>query len=91
MTRILADLPDGDIKWLDQVAEQQGKSRAAILREAVSLYRGEQPVDGIERFFGMWKNRADTGNAFELFDAQSDHEHEGTDARLSARQRSSDS
>jgi hypothetical protein len=26
MTRILADLPDEDIKWLDQIAAEQGKS-----------------------------------------------------------------
>lgn len=31
MTRILADLPDDDIKWLNQLAAQQGKSRAAVL------------------------------------------------------------
>lgn len=65
MTRILADLPDEDIKWLDRLAEQQGKSRAAVLREAVNSYRGEQAADGIERFFGIWKNRADIGDAVE--------------------------
>ena len=41
MTRILADLPDEDIRWLDRLAEEQGKSRAAILREAVSAYRAK--------------------------------------------------
>ena len=46
MTRILADLPDDDIKWLDRLAEEQGKSRAAILREAVSAYRGDATKDG---------------------------------------------
>ena len=39
MARILADLPDDDIKWLDRLAEEQGKSRAAVLREAVDWYR----------------------------------------------------
>lgn len=63
MTRILADLPDDDIKWLDRLAEHQGKSRAAVLREAVASYRGEQAHDGIERFFGMWKDRDDLGDA----------------------------
>jgi hypothetical protein len=35
MTRILADLPDEDIKWLDQLAAEQGKSpifRSVIAR-----------------------------------------------------------
>jgi predicted transcriptional regulator len=56
MTRILADLPDDDIKWLDRLAEQQGKSRAAVLREAVSAYK-DQPRDDtswIDEGFGLW-------------------------------------
>lgn len=35
MARILADLPDEDIKWLDQRAAEQGRSRSEVLREAV--------------------------------------------------------
>jgi hypothetical protein len=54
MTRILADLPDEDIKWLDRLAEEQGKSRAAVLREAVSAYRAETPKDWPEAGFGIW-------------------------------------
>ena len=40
MTRILADLPDDDIKWLDARAAEKGKSRASVLREAAPGYRG---------------------------------------------------
>lgn len=54
MTRILADLPDDDIKWLDRLAEEQGKSRASILREAVQAYRSETPKDWLEAGFGLW-------------------------------------
>jgi hypothetical protein len=57
MTRILADLPDEDIKWLDQLAAEQGKSRAAILREAVAAYRPETSEGGtswIDKGFGLW-------------------------------------
>ena len=39
MTRILADLPDDDIKWLDARAAEQGTSRASMLREIVAWYR----------------------------------------------------
>jgi hypothetical protein len=39
MNRILADLPDEDIKWLDQLAAEQGKSRAAILSRIIRWYR----------------------------------------------------
>ena len=48
MTRILADLPDDDIKWLDQLAAEQGKSRAAVVREAVEpadVFIGEVDED----------------------------------------------
>ena len=40
MTRILADLPDDDIKWLDARAAEQGKSRTSVLREIVAWYCG---------------------------------------------------
>jgi hypothetical protein len=65
MTRILADLSDDDIKWLDQRAAEQGKSRASVLREAVSAYRGEVAAEGIEKYFGIWKERADIGDSVE--------------------------
>lgn len=65
MTRILADLPDEDIKWLDELAAEQGKSRAALLREAVAAYRPQAPNDWIEQGFGAWKDRDDIGDAVE--------------------------
>jgi predicted transcriptional regulator len=65
MTRILADLPDDDIKWLDQLAAEQGKSRAAVLRDAVAAYRPHAPNDWIEKGFGAWKDRDDIGDAVE--------------------------
>ena len=54
MTRILADLPDDDIKWLDARAAEQGKSRASVLREAVQAYRAEGSDDWLEAGFGLW-------------------------------------
>lgn len=62
MTRILADLPDEDIKWLDQLAAEQGKSRASVLREAVSAYRAEpSSMAWIREGAGAWKHRTDIG------------------------------
>jgi hypothetical protein len=57
MTRILADLPDEDIKWLDRIAAEQGRSRASVLREAVTTYKSQARGDGsnwIDRGFGLW-------------------------------------
>ena len=57
MTRILADLPDEDIERLDRIAREQGKSRAAVLREAVAAYNA-QPLDSdirwLDEGFGLW-------------------------------------
>lgn len=69
MTRILADLPDEDIKWLDARAAEQGKSRASVLREAVNAYKSEVAADNglawLEEGFGAWKHRTDIGDAVE--------------------------
>ena len=69
MTRILADLPDEDIKWLDARASEQGKSRASMLREAVATYKAQsEPADDlswIDKGFGAWKHRTDIGDAVE--------------------------
>lgn len=65
MSRILADLPEDDIKWLDQRAAEQGKSRASVLREAVAAYRADAPKDWLEVGFGAWKDRTDIGDAVE--------------------------
>jgi len=63
--RILVDLPEDDIHWLDRKAAEQGKSRAALVREAVAAYRAEAPGDWIDRGFGLWKGRTDIGDAVE--------------------------
>lgn len=65
MARILADLPEDDIRWLDARAAEQGKSRASVLREAVSAYRAEAPKDWLKAGFGAWKDRVDIGDSVE--------------------------
>ena len=69
MTRILADLPDEDIKRLDQIAADRGTSRAAVLREAVSVYNPQGStsdiLDWLDAGFGAWKDRTDIGDAVE--------------------------
>ena len=52
--RFLAYIPDEDVKWLDALAKEQGKSRAAVLREAVAAYQRQQMLDGLEAGFGAW-------------------------------------
>jgi hypothetical protein len=57
MNRILADLPNEDIKGRDQLAAEQGKSRAAILLEAVVADKPEPSTNDtswIDQGFGLW-------------------------------------
>jgi len=61
MPRILADLPAEDLRWLDQLAARRGKSRAAMLREAVASYREAAREAGVERYFGIWRERGESG------------------------------
>ncbi|MCP3735384.1 ribbon-helix-helix protein, CopG family [Sphingomonas sp. RP10(2022)] len=69
MMRTLIDLPEDDMKWLDQRAAEQGKSRAALVREAVTQYRAETPqskdMSWLDDAFGIWKDRTDIGDAVE--------------------------
>ena len=53
--RFLADIPDDDLKWLDDLAREQGKSRAAVVRDAVSSFRHREDKAGIEKYFGLWE------------------------------------
>lgn len=59
------DIPDEDIAWLDRRAGEEGKSRAALVREAVAAFRGASNDDWIARGFGLWKGRTDIGDAVE--------------------------
>jgi hypothetical protein len=63
--RTLVDIPDEDIQWLDRKAAELGKSRAALVREAVTAYRAEAAPSGIDLAFGLWKDRTDIGDAVE--------------------------
>jgi predicted transcriptional regulator len=69
MPRILADLPEDDIKWLDQLAAEQGKSRAQVLREAVADYKigfsSAQDKQWLDIGFGAWRDRVDIGDSVE--------------------------
>lgn len=62
MPRILADLPDEDIAWLDRRAEQDGRSRAAVLREAVASFKMRSPngdMGWLDAAFGAWTSACD--------------------------------
>jgi hypothetical protein len=69
--RTIVDIPEDDIRWLDLKAAETGKSRTALVREAVESYRAGSSDDGDRRRaalragFGAWKGRTDIGDAVE--------------------------
>lgn len=67
--RTLVDIPDDDIRWLDEKAAEAGKSRTALVREAVAAYRAEHQAGSskawLDQAFGIWKDRDDIGDAVE--------------------------
>ncbi|WP_395615595.1 ribbon-helix-helix protein, CopG family [Sphingorhabdus sp.] len=67
MGRFLVDVPADDVRKLDEIAKREGKSRAAVLREAVSSYLEESRKEGFEKYFGLWERHGSTvdGLAYE--------------------------
>jgi hypothetical protein len=67
--RTLVDIPDDDIAWLDTEAAKEGKSRTALVREAVAAYRAQVQSapgkDWLDQAFGIWKDRTDIGDSVE--------------------------
>lgn len=51
------------MRWLDNRAVIEGKSRTAVVREAVAKFRAIGKSDGIEQTFGMWRDRDGIGDA----------------------------
>jgi predicted transcriptional regulator len=65
--RTLVDIPDEDIRKLDELASRSNRSRAAAIRDAVKLYliQNDDNKDWIARGAGYWKDRDDIGDAVE--------------------------
>ena len=60
--RTLVDIPDDDIKKLDEMAGQEQRSRAAEIREAIRLHIARKSSnDWIRHGAGHWKGRTDLG------------------------------
>ena len=60
MARFLVDVPEEDVARLDAIARAKGKSRAAVLREAVANYIAAESKQGFEKYFGLWERHGST-------------------------------
>ena len=65
--RILTDIPDEDIERLDALAARSKRSRAAAIRDAITLYLAKNGDDRswIDRGYGLWADRDDIPDAVE--------------------------
>ena len=65
MARFLVDVPEEDVARLDAMARAEGKSRAAVLREAVASYIAAESKQGFEKYFGLWERHGSTVDGLE--------------------------
>ena len=65
MGRFLVDVPADDVRKLDEIAKREGKSRAAVLREAVSSFLEASGKEGFEKYFGLWERHGSTVDGLE--------------------------
>lgn len=64
--RTLVDIPDADIRTLDELAAKAKRSRAAEIREAIEGHiRTKADKSWITELAGYWKDRNDIGDPVE--------------------------
>lgn len=63
--RTLVDIGDAQIKALDELAQRQKQSRAALIREAVDDYLATNRSVSFKEAFGLWGNREIDGLEYE--------------------------
>ena len=59
--RTLVDLPETDVRALDDIGQKRGASRAKIIRQAVSEYLARSGEGDMEAAFGLWRDQAVDG------------------------------
>lgn len=52
--KALVDIPTVDIQRLNALKKKRKVSRAALVREAISLYLKAVTIDGATNVFGIW-------------------------------------
>lgn len=60
------DIPDEQVEILDRMAAKAGRSRAALIREALAeLISRRRPDRCPDAFFGLWQPGREDGLAFQ--------------------------
>lgn len=55
--RTLIDLPPEQLEALTNLGKAKGRSRAALVREAVAEYLGKHEAGSLDEAFGLWRNK----------------------------------
>ena len=63
--RALIDIDEKQIRELDRLAKGQKRSRASVIREAVSDYLDRKAADTDKDAFGLWGERKIDGLAYQ--------------------------
>jgi hypothetical protein len=64
--RTVIDIPDDQVEALDRLAAEAGKSRAALIREALrNLITSRKPDRSLDEFFGLWGPSREDGLAYQ--------------------------
>jgi metal-responsive CopG/Arc/MetJ family transcriptional regulator len=63
--RTLVNIPEDDIKALDELAKRQKTSRAQVIRTAVAEHlKGNPAKVDVSEFAGLWKDKGIDGLEF---------------------------
>ena len=63
--RTIIDIPDQLVESLDRVGKTHQKSRAALVREAITDFLREKSIPQAEAAFGLWKKRNQDGVVYQ--------------------------
>lgn len=63
--RTLVDIPDRELREITELSRRRKLSRAALIREAVSVYLAEHRRGQKRDAFGLWGERKTDGLAYQ--------------------------
>ena len=63
--RTIVDLPDAQLRALDEICTRNAISRAEAVRRAVAAYVAEQSATDADEAFGLWGDRVTDALAYE--------------------------
>jgi metal-responsive CopG/Arc/MetJ family transcriptional regulator len=63
--RTLVNIGDHQIKALDELAQKEAKSRAALIRAAVDDFLAKHRAKQVADAFGLWGDRKTDGLAYQ--------------------------